>query len=229
MMNLPVLLDDPNFVVCIKPTGISSESEGMPKLLKEQYPSESFFCVHRLDQAVSGIMVYAKDGKTAAVLSAALRNRETQKEYLAVVQGVPTPQEGTLIDLLFHDTAHNKTYVVKRQRRGVREASLDYSLLQTVETETESFSLIRILLGTGRSHQIRVQFASRKHPLIGDRRYGSPYSTNGPALFAFSLSFPHPITGRILHFSSLPPELWPWDLFSHEAFPVANTKEDVPV
>lgn len=201
----------------------------MPKLLEEQFRPQRFFCVHRLDQTVSGIMVYAKNGKTAAALSESLRNHETQKEYLAVIQGVPSQREGTLKDFLYHDVSHNKTYVVQRMRHGVREAYLDYSLLQTIETDSGPLSLIRVLLGTGRSHQIRVQFASRKHPLVGDRRYGSKFSLSGPALFACRLSFPHPENGKLLHYSAEPPDIWPWNQFPLKSISSSKTKEDVPI
>lgn len=234
MNSIPILLDDPHFVVCVKPAGISSEEEGMPKLLREQCHADRIFCVHRLDQAVSGIMVYAKDGKTAAVLSESLRSRETEKYYLAVIHGVPSMKEATLKDLLFHDSKQNKTYVVQRQRKGVREAVLDYTLLQTEATDSQPLSLVRILLGTGRSHQIRVQFASRNHPLVGDRRYGSSFHLRGPALFAYSLSFPHPESGKRLYFTAAPPEQWPWNQFCRGLFsPLVpkpeKEKDDMPI
>ena len=122
--------------------------------------------------------------------------------------------EDTLKDLLYHDSTTNKTYVVKRQRRGVKEAELRYRRLQTQSATEGEISLLRVELVTGRSHQIRVQFASRKLPLVGDSRYGSSYRSSGIALWCEQLSFPHPKSGEMMTFTCPPPDEWPWKLFS---------------
>ena len=214
-MEIPVLFEDKYLIVCIKPAGVLSEDGGMPELLCAQCGCPRIFCVHRLDKAVSGVMVYAKDGKTAARLSELVSSREVTKEYLAVVSGVPEPPCGTLRDWLYHDAAKNKTYVVSRPRRGVKEAELSYETAATACAEgVGDVSLLRITLHTGRSHQIRAQFAARKLPLLGDGRYGSAVRSCGIALQSHRLAFIHPVTGEALVFSAPLPEAWPWTLFS---------------
>ena len=214
------MYEDRALIGCIKPAGVSSESaapggEGMPELLQALCGAQRIFCVHRLDQPVRGAMVYAKDGKTAAALSALLGERQTVKQYLAVVHGVPDAPDGTLRDLLFHDRAKNKTYVVQRPRRGVKDAALDYTLLQTVQTDDlGALSLLRITLHTGRTHQIRAQFAARRLPLVGDSRYGSPLRGGDIALLSHRLRFSHPHTGAPLELTAPVPDEWPWTLFS---------------
>ena len=182
----------------------------MPELLCAQCGAPRVFCVHRLDKAVGGVMVYAKDGKTAAKLSELVSSRAVTKEYLAVAPGVPDPAEGVLRDYLYHDAAKNKTYVVTRPRRGVKEAELSYATAARTE---DGLSLLRITLRTGRSHQIRAQLASRKLPLLGDGRYGSAVRDCGIALQAHRLAFAHPVTGETLDFTAPLPDTWPWTLF----------------
>ena len=187
----------------------------MPEKLAAQCGAPRIFCVHRLDKAVGGVMVYAKDGKTAALLSELVSSRAVTKEYLAVVPGKPEEERGILRDLLYHDAAKNKTYVVSRPRRGVKEAELSYETAATACAEgVGDVSLLRITLHTGRSHQIRAQFAARKLPLLGDGRYGSAVRSCGIALQSHRLVFVHPVTGQTLDFSAPLPEAWPWSLFS---------------
>lgn len=212
-MEVPILFEDDCLIVCKKPVGVLSENGGMPELLQNQCGAGQVYCVHRLDKAVSGVMVYAKDGKTAAKLSESISSRGVTKEYLAVCEGIPTDKKGELRDLLFHDKAKNKTFVVQRSRRGVKEATLRYEVLQSCETEHGKLSLLKVTLGTGRSHQIRVQFASRKLPLVGDGRYGSTMRGSDIALCAQHLVFPHPKTGERMDFSIEMPDGWPWELF----------------
>ena len=188
-----VIYEDAQLVVCIKPRGVlscrdASGKESMNDLLA---PRE-VFPVHRLDREVTGVMVFAKDAHTAAYLS---RHEGFVKEYRARCEGHMTPKTGELTDLLFHDRNKNKTYVVKRERGGVKKARLSY---QVIGYEGET-SLVQVRLYTGRTHQIRVQFASRGFPLCGDRKYGA--KTSGAiALEAFRLTFKHP-NGKCLCFS----------------------------
>lgn len=203
-----ILYEDPFLLICEKPAGVLSEESGMPALLREATGSPEIYCVHRLDRETGGLMIYAKTKEAAAGLSAAISAGRLQKEYLAVVQGQPEAQ-GVLRDLLYRDAAKNKSYVVKRMRRGVREAELSYRLLEN----REGLSLLRIVLKTGRSHQIRVQFASRGMPLTGDGKYGGSFRDRGLALWSAALSFPHPVTGEQLSRTLPPPEVWPWTLF----------------
>ena len=208
-MELELLYEDRDIAVCVKPVGVLSEGEGMPALLKEHCKAREIFCVHRLDGAVGGVMVYAKTSVAAGRLSAAMGDGRFVKIYRAAVHGQPEQPEGVLRDLLFKDSAKNKSYVVKRMRKGVKEAELEYSLLE----QRNEMSLLRIKLHTGRSHQIRVQFSSRKMPLVGDVKYGSTYKDCDIALWSESLSFPHPKTGEILSFSAPPPGHFPWNEF----------------
>lgn len=209
---IQVLYQDRDIVVCVKPAGVLSEGEGMPALLRQQLGGEAY-CVHRLDRDVGGVMVYARTKTAAAELSAMIASRAFGKEYLAVVQGNPAADAAVLRDLLYHDATRNKSYVVKRPRRGVREAELDYERLSTQNTPDGALSLLRVRLHTGRSHQIRVQFASRSMPLVGDGRYGSRYPKEDLALWSERVCFRHPITGEELRFSALPPGNWSWTLY----------------
>ena len=192
-----ILHENKNLIVFIKPAGMLSEEEGnkqsVPKALKEYLEGKGqknpqIFTVHRLDRDVSGVMVVAKNQKTASVLATAVAQRRIEKEYLAVVKGIPAEREGVLKDLLFRDTSKGKTYVTDRMRKGVRDASLSYRLLESGELDGGPVSLVRIKLHTGRTHQIRVQFASRKMPLCGDGRYGSADGKSRPALFSCRLA-----------------------------------------
>ena len=181
----------------------------MFRLLREELGTEEIYCVHRLDRETGGLMVYARTKNAAAAISKAIEEGRMQKEYLAVAEG-EAPLEGTLRDLLYRDAARNKSYVVKRMRKGVREAELRYERLAF----REGLSLLRIQLKTGRSHQIRVQFASRGFPLVGDKKYGSTVRDAGLALWSTRLSLPHPGSGETLSAELPPPEIRPWTLFS---------------
>ncbi len=208
-MKIKILYEDASLVLCVKPAGVVSEDSGMPRLLREFCGEREIFCVHRLDRDAAGLMVYAKTRQAAADLSAEIASRSFEKSYLAAVEGEPEP-EGCLRDLLFHDASKNKSYVVKRMRRGVREAELRYETLQ----RTTGLSLVRVHLLTGRSHQIRVQFSSRGMPLAGDRKYGSSFRACGLALWSEQLSFRHPADGRQIDCRIAPPDVWPWTEFS---------------
>ena len=173
----------------------------MVTLLSEKW-QKSAFCVHRLDTATGGVMVYAKDSKTAGRLTEALSSDTAKKEYICAVLA-ENVGKGSMKDLLFHDKRKNKAYVVDRMRSGVKEALLDYEAV----AKRDGISLVRVTLHTGRTHQIRVQFASRKMPLLGDGKYGS--RTNSPlALHCFHLAFTHPYTGKLTDTVFLPEGDW---------------------
>lgn len=173
---IPILRDDPAFLVCIKPFGCLSEKSGhgssLPDMLEAQLRKNGetvdLYPVHRLDKEAGGVMVYAKTKESAAFLSERIRTGQFEKTYFAEVTGHVSPTDGELHDLLFHDRRTNKTFVVERARKGVKSACLTYAV---AETRPDS-DVVRIRLGTGRTHQIRVQFAHRGHPLLGDVRYG---------------------------------------------------------
>ena len=206
---MKILYQDRALVLCEKPAGVLSEEGGMPELLRDALGTQEIYCVHRLDRETGGLMVYAKTKQAAAALSRTIADGGLQKEYLAVAEG-ETPVNGTLRDLLYRDAAKNKAYVVTRTRRGVREAELSYERLAF----RDGLSLLRVRLKTGRSHQIRVQFASRGFPLVGDKKYGSKVRDADLALWSTRLSLPHPGSGEILSSELPPPESWPWTLFS---------------
>lgn len=205
-MDAEILYRDKSIIVCVKPVGVQSESPGMPELLDA---SGEVLCVHRLDKAVGGVMVYALTGKAAAALSGQIASGQLRKEYYAVLPAAPPEKSGTLRDLLFHDKAHNKTFVVDRARKGVKAAELDY----ITEGESEGSALVHVFLRTGRSHQIRVQFASRKLPLLGDGKYGSRVGGCDIALVSTALELVHPDTGKKLRFEIPLPDRYPFNLF----------------
>jgi len=198
---MKILYDDPGFVVFEKEPGTDSEKIGHEDVFGPGTEGE-LYCVHRLDKEVGGVTVYAKNEKTAAFLSAGFQKREITKTYLALTEGCPEAERGEMEDLLFHDRRANKTFVVKRERNGVKKASLSYEVLER-NCGTEGLSLVRVQLHTGRTHQIRVQFASRKMPLAGDRRYGAKTKReNGIGLWSHELKMKHPETGGELVFVS---------------------------
>ncbi len=191
---MEILYLDRELAVCIKPVGLDSETE-MPAALKEQLGGE-IFTLHRLDKNVGGVMVYARTKQAAAKLSKVIQDGCMVKEYVAMVHGTPREAD-VLTDFLWKDSRQNKVFVVKRPRKGVKEAKLEYKRL-TGGAE----SLIRVRLHTGRSHQIRVQFASRGFPLVGDHKYGARDSSPAPMLFSCALTFPY--NGSEIHFEALP-------------------------
>ena len=210
-----ILFEDTHLLLIEKTMGVPSqdgEGDCIPHRLAER--GYAVKVVHRLDKPTGGVMVYARTDKAAAKLSALVGQHHLfMKEYLAVVQGCPSENEGTLTDLLYHDVRKNKSYTVDRMRKSVREAKLEYSVLETATTDEGTFSLVLVRLHTGRTHQIRVQFASRKMPLYGDNRYGGVKgSTLG--LWSHRLTLPHPITGETVSAQSYPDcDTAPWCYF----------------
>jgi 23S rRNA pseudouridine1911/1915/1917 synthase len=215
---IKILYCDRSVLVCHKPAGLLSEGDAkdsLPHLLQEQLSGEgesngAIFPVHRLDRETEGVMVFARTQKAAASLSRAITEQQLKKEYLAILCGIPQESAATLTDLLFFDRARNKSFVVNRERKGVKKASLDYTVWQT----QAPYSLLHVRLHTGRTHQIRVQFASRKLPLRGDRKYGAPAEQCPLMLCAYHLQFPHPDTNEIMSFTTTPtnPQWQEWTL-----------------
>ena len=224
MKEVDVIYKDSSMSVAYKPAGALCEAangkENMISLLTEKLekdvPSKPIFVglVHRLDQVTSGLMVFSADPKLTGKLSEGVASKDTEKEYLAVVHGKPSEDEGEMCDLLFKDSAKNKSYVVKRARKGVREAKLTYKLLETADSNIGQISLVKIKLGTGRTHQIRVQFSSRGMALVGDGKYGALDNASNVALLSHRLSITHPKTKKRLEFSIEPPDEFPWNMFA---------------
>ena len=211
-----VLYEDNQIAVVMKPIGVSSEEaqDGMsvPALLRDLWKNEKAYVgvVHRLDTGVGGVMVYARTQQAAAELSRQVRERTFEKEYRCVCAGVPEPARGEMRDFLFKDSKKGKVFPVKSERKGAKEAILEYEVVETGalnDAEKTPVSLCRVLLHTGRTHQVRVQFASRKHPLLGDGKYGSRVKGN-IHLQCARIAFTHPKTKKRMEFSAEKPEEW---------------------
>ncbi len=202
---MEILYQDAYLLVCVKPAGVASTE--LPGLLQQVLSLDApVRTVHRLDQPVAGLMVLAKRKHTAADLSRQIREGSFEKEYLAVVHGCPQEKTGTFTDLLGRDKLSRTTFVAQTPGKDIKPAVLDYR----VEAGNGQLSRVTIRLHTGRTHQIRVQFASRGMPLVGDQRYGR--GEDCPiALFSCRLGFTHPKTGERMEFSHQPPEIYPWN------------------
>ncbi len=213
-----ILYQDRDMILLKKTAGIPSQPDpsGQPDLLsilRVDHPTASL--VHRLDTPTGGVMVFGLTPKSNAKLCALVQDHTLfQKEYLAVLSTPPPEKEGQLRDFLYHDKQKNKAFVTDGARRGSKEALLDYRVLHILP---DGHTLILVRLHTGRTHQIRVQFASRGLPLVGDGKYGSREKVPHIGLWAYRLTFPHPISGRIITQSASPDtEILPWSLF-HDA------------
>ena len=186
-MDIQILYHDKDIAVCIKPIGISSENtdkgDGLPDLLAKQLGAKYIGTLHRLDAGVGGVMVYALNPKSASVLSKDIAEGVFHKYYVATVYGKPSEDEGIFEDLLFKDSSKNKSFVVKKERRGVKKAKLSYKVLATENKENIQKTTVEIYMYTGRSHQIRVQFSHRGMPLIGDGKYGAKDNEKNIALY----------------------------------------------
>ena len=191
---MDILYSDKHLIVCIKPAGLDAEAE-FPAALKEALGGD-IFPIHRLDKNVGGVMVYARTKQAAAQLSKAVQEGAMVKEYMALVHGTP-PEVGDWEDFLFKDSRKNKVFAVKKERKGVKYARLEYTRLTDADP-----ALVRIRLHTGRSHQIRVQFSSRGFPLVGDHKYGSRDEKTAPMLFSCCITFPW--QGETKRFEKLP-------------------------
>lgn len=209
-MDMELIHIDRDIVVCIKPPRVLSTDEpgGLPDLVREALgdPKANIRTVHRLDRVVSGLMVLARTRKSASELSRQIRDGEFEKEYLAVLHGVPEEKQATLRDLLLRNKEEKKTYVVQEPDKDVQEAVLNYELL----SKTEDLSKVRIELVTGRTHQIRAQFSGRNLPLVGDKKYSLYEDDCEIALWSHKIAFNHPYTGKRMEFIQEPPAVYPW-------------------
>lgn len=207
---MELIYADQDIVVCIKPARVLSTDEpgGLPGLVREALgdPGADVRTVHRLDRVVSGLMVLARNAAAASELSRQIRGDEFEKEYLAVVHGHPEQETGTLRDLLGRDKARKMTFVAEEPGKGIQEAVLDYRMLGC----SEKLSRVQIRLHTGRTHQIRVQFASRGMPLVGERKYSRLEDPCEIALWSHKIGFRHPGTGERMEFTKEPPQVYPW-------------------
>ena len=207
---MELIYQDQDIVVCVKPPRVLSTDEpgGLPELVRAALgdPKADVRTVHRLDRVVSGLMVLARNARSASELSRQIREDEFEKEYQAVLHGHPAQDADTLRDLLGRDKARRMTYVAETPGKGIQEAVLDYRVLG----RGEHFSKVQIRLHTGRTHQIRVQFASRGWPLVGERKYSTLDDLCEIALWSNKIGFRHPSTGETMVFTKEPPQVYPW-------------------
>lgn len=212
---MDILYRDKDIIVCVKPARVLSTDEpgGLPELLRRELGDESadIRTVHRLDRATGGLMVLARNGPAASELSRQIREEGIGKEYLAAVHG-DCPDSGSMFDLLYRDKARKMTFVTQTPGKGVQEALLDYRCLW----RGSGISLVSIRLHTGRTHQIRCQFASRAMPLVGERKYAVLDDPCELALFSHRLRFGHPVTGECMEFSQDPPAKFPWNILPED-------------
>lgn len=210
---MEILYCDDAVVVCVKPQRVLSTDEpgGVPDLVRQALgnPDADVRTVHRLDRVVGGLMVLARNAAAASELSRQIREDLFQKEYTAVVHGCPAEKDGRLCDLLYRDKARKMTFVVAEPAKDVQPAALTYQ----VAASSDGMSKVKIQLETGRTHQIRVQFASRGLPLVGERKYSTLEDDCEIALWSSKIGFIHPTTGEFMEFRMNPPAMFPWNCF----------------
>ncbi len=220
-----IVYKTPNFLVIYKPACTPSQSDKSgdadamtqaSDILRSSEEREELFLIHRLDRVVGGLMLLARNKKYAAILSSIVAQHELKKEYLAVVEG--ELDDGELVDFLYKDPTLNKSFITTKSRSGAKKAELRYRVIDRATVNGRQVSLLRIQLKTGRFHQIRAQFSSRGHSLLGDKKYGNKDSlARFPALFAARLCFE--IQGEKTDVSLIPDtNSYPWSLFSKEKY-----------
>lgn len=224
-MDLKIIYEDNHTIVVEKPANIpvqedASKDKDLFTIIKEYIkvtynkPGNVYLgLVHRLDRPTAGLIVFAKTSKAASRLSNALRLRQVERKYLAVVHG-KLEGTGKLVDYMVKNNKTNTSRVVPKNHRDAKKAVLTYEVLDTVD----NFSLVSVELETGRSHQIRVQFQNLGHPLFGDQRYGQDVNKVGDqlALFANELNYKHPTQDKMIETLEMPPSVYPWNLFNLE-------------
>ncbi|MDQ0192903.1 RluA family pseudouridine synthase [Paenibacillus wynnii] len=224
--SVEILYEDNHLLGIVKPVNVPVQEDAtgdldLLNILKEDVklrynkPGNVYMgLVHRLDRPVGGAMVFAKTSKSASRLSESVRSRSFRKIYLTVVHGTLPTSQGRLTDTLLKDEKSNTVSVVRKGTPGGKEAILDYTVLGT----SGGFSLLKVDLLTGRSHQIRVQLSSKGCPLYGDQKYGASVNKPGQqiALWSALVGFPHPTTKEDIQLISLPPQSHPWNLWAQE-------------
>ena len=208
---MEIICLEKDFVVCLKPAGVLSTDEpgGLPELVRAELgdAKADIRTVHRLDRVVGGLMVLARNAKTASELSKQMRAGTFEKKYRAVVHG-KADDEGQMVDLMYRDMRRRISRVTDTPGKGVQEAILNYKTLG----RCDDMSLVEIELITGRTHQIRCQFSSRNMPLLGERKYSEREDGCPMALWSCYLAF-EDMKGVRRTFSAPPPQIFPWDKF----------------
>jgi len=222
MNNLKVIYEDNHIIVVEKIPNIPSQADKtndidmltiVKKYIKEKYnkPGEVYLgLVHRLDRPTGGVMVFARTSKAASRLSEQIREKQMHKKYLCIVDGKMENTKGSMKDFLLKNEKTNTSKVVKEGTKNAKEAILDYEVVKY--NEEINMSVVKVDLHTGRHHQIRVQFSSRGHSLSGDQKYGTRGRGKGLALWAYSLSFLHPITKERIEFEDYPEVTGSWKI-----------------
>jgi 23S rRNA pseudouridine1911/1915/1917 synthase len=224
---ISILYEDNHLLVVEKPVNMPTQGDAsgdmdlltlLKKDLKVRYqkPGNVYLgLVHRLDRPVGGVIVFAKTSKAASRLSEQVRNQSLERIYFAVLHGTPNPLKGRLEHYLVKDRSANIVKAVKPTVKDSKQAILEYSVLEQI-AGNKPLSLAEVQLLTGRSHQIRVQFSAKGHPLFGDQKYGADVNKPGQqiALWAHQLRLLHPTKKEEMVFHSHPPHEYPWNLFS---------------
>ena len=220
MRKLKILYEDNHIIVVEKPPNVPSQADKttdedmltiIKKYIKEKYnkPGNVYLgLVHRLDRPVGGVMVFAKTSKAASRLSEQVRNKTFKKEYLAIVDGKLDVKSGTLEDYLVKNEKNNLSKVTNKETKNAKYAKLDYEVLKY--SKEINLSVLRILLHTGRHHQIRVQLANMGHSICGDQKYGTRGRGKQISLWAYKLTIEHPITKESMTFTDIPEKIGPW-------------------
>ena len=220
MQKLKILYEDNHIIVVEKPPNVPSQADKttdedmltiIKRYIKEKYnkPGNVYLgLVHRLDRPVGGVMVFAKTSKAASRLSEQVRNKTFKKEYLAIVDGKLDVKSGILEDYLVKNEKNNSSKVTNKETKNAKYAKLDYEVLKY--NKEINLSVLRILLHTGRHHQIRVQLANMGHSICGDQKYGTRGRGKQISLWAYKLTIEHPITKESMTFIDVPEKIGPW-------------------
>lgn len=228
MEELTVLYEDNQIVVVIKPQNVPTQADSsgdedmlskVKAYVKEKYNKEGdafIGLVHRLDRPTGGIMVFARNSKSAKRLSEQFATHDVEKTYFAITNGVLKIKNQKLVNYLKKDEKENLVKVVPMSENGAKKAELVYNFLEDNGKE----SLVEVKILTGRSHQIRVQLANIGHSLVGDVKYGKQKGTTSKlGLWAGKLAFNHPTTKERLVFMAMPDEtVVPWKKFNLEKY-----------
>lgn len=225
MNKLKVIYEDNHIIVVEKPVNIPSQGDKtgdidmltiIKEYIKEKYnkPGNVYLgLIHRLDRPVGGVMVFAKTSKAAARLSEQVREKEFQKSYLVIVDGKMEKEKEILEDYLLKNEKTNTSKVVKEGTKNSKYASLDYEVLKY--DKELNLSVLKILLHTGRHHQIRVQLSSRGHSIYGDQKYGGRGHGKQIALWAYKLQISHPVSKEKMDFIDIPEKIGSWKIIEN--------------
>ena len=225
-MKFKVLFEDNHLLVVEKPRNmpVQEDSSGDRDLLNaakdflvEKYnkPGNAFLAlVHRIDRPVGGVLLFGKTSKGASRISNEIRLNRFDREYYAIVRGIPTKRKGTVTDYLYKNRKTNVSSVVKKGTKDAKKAKLEYEVIDV--DSTEDLSLVKVKLHTGRSHQIRVQLSHMGFPIYGDQKYGQHVNKVGQqiALWAHELAVKHPTKDELVEVSAEPPKEYPWTQFT---------------